>query len=235
MHERLTSEAEILVCFSLRPAVVKIQGRRKLEMHRMIPNWTWNTLQSKLIYIQQILSPEAQILVCFGLRVAVPEIQARPKSEMHRMIPKWTWTLNSQKYSIYTNYILTPEVQISVRFAMNQRFSRYKVVGNRKCTEWQQNELEHLTVKRTLYALYTYPWGQILVRFALWLAVSEIQARQNQKYTEWPQTELEHLTVKGTLDTLHAYSWGPNFGSFRSTTCGFQDIAQFVIPHWLLC
>ncbi len=27
--------------------------------------------------------------------------------------------------------------------------------------------------------------------------------------------------------------WGLNFGPFRSTDRGFQDIAHFIIPHWL--
>ena len=35
----------------------------------------------------------------------------------------------------------------------------YKVPENQKCTQWPQNELEHLTVKSTLYTLNTYPWG----------------------------------------------------------------------------
>ncbi len=35
----------------------------------------------------------------------------------------------------------------------------YKVGENRKRIEWPQTELDHITVKRTLYTLNTYPWG----------------------------------------------------------------------------
>ena len=41
----------------------------------------------------------------------------------------------------------------------DQPFSRYKVVENRKCTEWPQNDLNHLTVERTLYTMNTTPQG----------------------------------------------------------------------------
>ena len=50
----------------------------------------------------------------------------------------------------------------------------YKVGENRKCTEWPQTELEHLTVKRTLYTIILNPEAQTLVRFTLRLAVSDI-------------------------------------------------------------
>ncbi len=37
-----TPEAQILVHFALRLAISEIQGHpKKLEMHRMTPNWTW--------------------------------------------------------------------------------------------------------------------------------------------------------------------------------------------------
>ncbi len=47
--------------------------------------------------------------------------------------------------------ILTPEDQISLRFAQWQViFSRYRLVENRKCTECPQNDLNQFTVKSTL-------------------------------------------------------------------------------------
>ncbi len=42
----------------------------------------------------------------------------------------------------------------------------YKVGENQKYTEWPQTEFDQITVKSTLYTLYTYPKAQILVRFA---------------------------------------------------------------------
>ena len=52
----------------------------------------------------------------------------------------------------------------------DQRLSRYKVGQNRKGTERPQTEIEHLTVKSTLYTLThvtAYPEAQILVRLAV--------------------------------------------------------------------
>ena len=58
----------------------------------------------------------------------------------------------------------------------DQQFSRYKVGENQKCTELPQAELEHLTIKSTLYILYILTTeSQILVSFALRLAVSKMQ------------------------------------------------------------
>ncbi len=37
----LAPEVQVFVCFSLRLAVSKIQGRQKSEMHRATSNWTW--------------------------------------------------------------------------------------------------------------------------------------------------------------------------------------------------
>ncbi len=38
-------------------------------------------------------------------------------------------------------------------------YNMHKVAENRKCTEWPQTELKHLTVKITLHTLNTYPRG----------------------------------------------------------------------------
>ncbi len=66
-----------------------------------------------------------------------------------------------------------------------------------ECTERPQTELEHLTVKSTLYTLNIYPEAQIVIRFALRLAVPEIheQGRWNSEMHRMIQTELKHLTV----------------------------------------
>ena len=41
-----TPAAQILVRFVLWPAISEIQGRQRLQMHRMTLNWTW-TLNSQ--------------------------------------------------------------------------------------------------------------------------------------------------------------------------------------------
>ena len=81
-----------------------------------------------------------------------------------------------------------------------------------------------------IYSEYL-PEAHILVCIALQLAVTEIQ--HVQEFTEWPQTGLEHLAVKSIPHTLKTYPWGSNFDPFHSTTSSFQDIAHFIIAHWL--
>ena len=75
-----------------------------------------------------------QILVRFALQIAVSEIQGRQKSETHRMPPNWTWTLNSQKYPVYTKYVLLrPKFWSGLLY--DQPFSRYKVVDKSEISE----------------------------------------------------------------------------------------------------
>ena len=53
---------------------------------------------------------------------------------------------------MFTSHTYTDRHWFSSVLLYDQPFSRYKVDENRKCTEWQ-NDLEHLTVKRTLETL----------------------------------------------------------------------------------
>ena len=113
-------------------------------------------------------------------------------------------------------------------------FSRYNVAGNRKCTEWPQTELEHLTVNITLCILNAYPWGPNVGPFRSTTSrfrdtrSSKIGNTQND-----PHTEPEHLAVKTTLYTLNTYPGGPNFGPLRSTTSHFWDIRSSKIGNAL--
>ncbi len=52
-------------------------------------------------------------------------------------------------------YILLVHLSPNIHSVLlyDQPFSRYKVVQSWKCTEWTQNDLEHLTVENTLYLL----------------------------------------------------------------------------------
>ena len=158
------------------------------------------------------------------------------------MNPNWSWTLNTLKYSVYryTKYLpLRPKFWSVLLY--DQRFSRYKVDETRKCTEWLQTKLEHLTAKTTLHKK---KW--ILSRrslnfgpFSLYKPFPRYNLVKNRKCTEWPQTELEHLTVKITLHTGYTKNTPPcrcpNYGLFRSKMSGFQGIALFIILHWLPC
>ena len=67
--------------------------------------------------------------------------------------------LTSQVSCIH--WILIPEPKFHSDSLYDQPFSRYKIVENRKCTEWPQNNLKFLTVKSTLYTLNTHPKAQV--------------------------------------------------------------------------
>ena len=105
-----TPKAQILVRFGLRFAVSVIQhvqGRRKSKMHQW-PQTELEDLTVKSTLYTPSTYPEAQILVRFALPLAISEmqhVQGQRKLEMHRMTPNWTWRLDSQKYSIYTQYL----------------------------------------------------------------------------------------------------------------------------------
>ncbi len=78
------------------------------------------------------------------------------KSEMHWITPNWTWYLTG-KSTLYTlnTSIWGPNL---VRFALRLAIFAIQYVQGRqnwKCTEWPHTELEHLTVKVTLYTLNT--------------------------------------------------------------------------------
>ncbi len=79
------------------------------------------------------------------------------------MTSDWLWTLNDQTYPIYTKYLRLRFKFWSVSL-YNQSFSRRKVGENQQCTEWPQNDMKYLTVKRTLYMLlYIYSCIKVLI------------------------------------------------------------------------
>ncbi len=129
---------------------------------------------------------------------------------MQWITPNWPWTLNNNKYSAGTK-----DLPLRWNFgpfcSTTTSFRDMRSPETRKCTEWPETELGHLTVKSTLYTLITYHWGSnFLFRCALRLALSEKLQRynmykvgENRKYIEWPQTERDHITLKRTLYTLN--------------------------------
>ncbi len=116
----------------------------------------------------------------------------------------------------------------------NPPFSRYKVV-NRKCTEWHQNDLEHLTVKRIPCTVCTTE-AQIFVCFALRRAAFKIQGcwklQKSEMHANDLQTDLEHVTVKSSPYTLGMYHRGLNLGPFQSTIKHFQDTFTRLLKIW---
>ncbi len=107
---------------------------------------------------------------------------------------------------------------------MHQPFSRCKGDKYWKCTEWSQNDLEHLTVKRSLYTLSTHPRGShfgpvrsvtICFQDTRWLKIGKIRNSPNDLRLTL-NTYL--LTVKCTLSKSKVphntkyIPWGPNSG-----------------------
>ncbi len=145
---------------------------------------------------------------------------------MHWMTPNWIWTLSSQKYFIHTICLpLRPKFCSVLLYKWSfPRYNMYKVGENRKCTEWPQTELEHLTVKNTLYTLNTYPWrpnfGPLRSTISrMW----DKTCTRSAKIGNAPNDPKLNLTVKSTLYTLKSYPWGPNFHLFHSMNSRFWD------------
>ena len=144
-----------------------VQSRWRSERHRMTPNWMWTLNSQSTLYtlntyrggpnfgpfrstVSRFLDTTCIWLAKIGNAPNDPKVN--------------TWPSNVR----CINQILTHEVQILVRFALRLAFfSEIHGRQKRQCTEWPQTELEHRTVKSTLYVSNTYPEAQILVRFAL--------------------------------------------------------------------
>ena len=157
------------------------------------------------------------------------------KSEMHRITLKWPWTLNSEN-TLYIHILKTyPQGLNFVRFCLGATVFEMqgcqKSEKNGKCTERPQNDIEHLTVKNTMYTLSTYPWCPILGPFLLYdQPFSRYNVVINRKCTEWPQNDIEHLTVNSILHALSIYRRGRHFGQIW---CAFwAEMFETFTPMW---
>ncbi len=98
--------------------------------------------------------------------------------EMPRMAPEWPFKHFTVKRVMNTLKI-HPKTQISL-------FHSTTLVENRKCTEWPQNDLKHVTVKSfCIYWILTTE-AQISLCFAIRPAVFKIQG--------WWQSEMHRMT-----------------------------------------
>ncbi len=159
--------------FSLWPVIFKLQAILR-QVHRIIhPNNNRNLLHCNM---------KATLHMCCYKVTGIPNFilwRSIFKIQVHRMTPECPnyWTVN--RHPENTN--LPPPLKVCSVSFNDQPFSRCMVVQNWKCIAWHWNDLEHLTVKSTLYTLSTYPRAppspeaQILVRFAWRPAVSEVQ------------------------------------------------------------
>ncbi len=138
------------------------------------------------------------------------------------MTSEWPWTLNCRKYPVYTEYLL-PGPKFSSVSLHDQPLARYKVVKRSEMHWMTQNDLEHLTVKCTLYTLHNYPRGRNSHPFCSTTSRFRDSRLSERKWTKWPQADLEHVTVKSILYALNTYPWDPHFHPFCGTTSHFQD------------
>ena len=135
-----------------------LQGRRKSEMHRMTPNWTWTLNYQKYPIYTLSIYPWYPKFGPFGHTVSrfwdaictrSPKIGNAPND------PNWTWTLNSQKYSIYTKYSLRPKFwSVSL---YNELFTRYNihVQGHQKSEKQRMTPNWTWTLNIQKYSIYT--------------------------------------------------------------------------------
>ncbi len=135
----------------------------------------------------------------------------------------WPWTLNSQKCPIYTKYVL-PRPKCGFALLYDQPFSKYKVVENRKCTDWPQNDLKFVRSKYCIYTETLTPDAKMLVRLALRRVIFKVQGCRKLQISEmyrmtsdWPWT----LTVQSTctIYTLNCVCFALRSAVFEIRCC----------------
>ena len=100
------------------PSIFKIKGRQKSEMHSMTQIELHATFNSQK-YSIYILTPEAQILVCFARISSFWDTTCTRSAKIGNAPNDPKLNLNTlQSKVLYVHYILIPEVQILVSFAL---------------------------------------------------------------------------------------------------------------------
>ena len=214
-------ESQISVIFTLQSADFKIHAILR-QMRRITPKWPW-TLQGHrcLTYVwvkdfTPFCSTTSRFRV-FG-HFETSE-QNYPKNDLEHYRVKDT---------LYMRVLLMSQgPKFHPIFLYDQPFSRYKVVDNRKCTKWHQNDFEYLTVKSTLYTLNIYLPGQNILLFH-----STTNCFQDHR-SSWKSAKYEmHRMTSDRSWTLNNQIYpictkslplGPNLVAFCSTASRFRD------------
>ncbi len=129
--------------------------------------------------------------------------------------------LNCQKYPVYTEQSpwgpnFTPFCSTTSHF----RDTVLSKFGN--APNDPQNDLNHLTVKSTLYTLNTHQRPKFHPISLYDEACSRFKVVENQNCTEWPQIDLKLFTCKGTLYAPNAHHRRPNFNPLYCTANHFR-------------
>ena len=210
----------------------KLSGGRQLKLieislPRMTPKWPW-TLQDQVypIYITNV--PEFQISVLFGLRTSVFELQAILR-KVHKMTSKWPWNRQDQMYPIYELLLYpSPKFQSVLHYDHPFRDTGHFKTNALNYPKWPST----LQGQRYLiHGLLIYPspkFQSVLLYDQPFLRYGPFW----DKCTQWPQNDLEHYKVQGQRYSVYVLLVSPS-PKFHSVL--LQDIAHFIIPHWLPC
>ena len=153
------------------------------------------------------------------------------------MSSDWPWTHNGQQHTVHLKYFnsqcpdfgsfrwpLWPAVFKTQGCWKSEKSEMYRY---RKMTLYF--DLEHLTLKSTLYTVSTHPLRPILWSTSLYdqlfLRCKVAENWKSPKCTEWPQNDVEHLTVETHSKypaNLCTYPRSPNGSLFHSTTSHFK-------------
>ena len=141
------------------------------------------------------------------------------------MAPEWPEALNCRKYPVYS----PPRPKFHSVSLHDQPFSRCKVVENRKCTKWPPNDLNHLTIKSTLYTLNRNPEAHISLSFAPRPAVFEIQGCGKSEMHRMTPEWLNHLLKCQKYPVYTKYS--PLTPKFHSVSFYVQSFRYSLVQN----
>ena len=128
-------------------------GLSKVGMHRMTPRMTLITEVPKYPVYTGYSSPRPPFrsTTSHFRNTCLSKIGNAP-NDPRKM------TLSSKVSKVpYVHWILTPDAQISLRFALRPTVFEIQVFRKSKWTQWPQNDLNHWSIKSTLYRLNTHP------------------------------------------------------------------------------
>ncbi len=118
------------------------------------------------------------------------------------MTGEWSSTLNCQTDLVYTKYLPLRSKFWSAS-SYDQALSRYKVVENRECTKWPQNDLENVMVKSTLSYTKYLPQGPNFWSVMLYdQPFSRYKAVENRKIGNVPTSRMTLNTYVRTLSNV---------------------------------
>ena len=126
----------------------------KSEMHQMTPEWSWTLNSQKYPVYMKYLPPRAKYwsILLYGQPFSRYKVAENRKFRKCTEWPQTDFeilTVISTSYTL-SNYPRGPNLDPFCSMASHFQDIRFtKIDKNRKCTEWSQNDLEHLTVKST--------------------------------------------------------------------------------------